>query len=76
MKKRLYNHYGAAVGDDVTNLERIMEDASNEALKYCDENNLDLRDAKSVCISMIDIMFAGHTLKEAFRLKKEERENK
>ncbi len=76
MRKRLYNKYGAAVGDDVTDIERIMQDASNEVLKYCDENNLDLRDALSVSKSMVDIMFAGHILKEAFKMKKEERENK
>jgi hypothetical protein len=72
MKKRLYNKYGAAIGDDVTDLERIMQDASNQATKYCLDNNLDLRDAHSVCVSMVDIMFACATLREGFRIKEEE----
>lgn len=73
MKKRLYNHYGAAVGDEVTDIERIMQDATNQVTKYCLENNLDLRDANSICKNMVDIMFAHVTLKEGFRIKKEEK---
>jgi hypothetical protein len=76
MRKRLYNEYAAAVGDDVTDIERIMQDASNEVLKYCDDNNLDLRDANTICKNMIDIMFSDHILKEAFKMKKRERESK
>jgi hypothetical protein len=71
MKKRLYNKYGAAIGDDVTDLERIMQDASNQATKYCLDNNLDLRDAHSVCVSMVDIMFSYNIIKDAIKLKKE-----
>jgi intein-encoded DNA endonuclease-like protein len=73
MKKRLYNHYGAAVGDEVTDIERIMQDASNQVTKYCLDNNLDLRDANSICKTMVDIMFADVHIREGLRIKKNER---
>lgn len=72
MKKRLYNKYGAAIGDDVTHIERIMQDASNEVTKYCLDNNLDLRDANSICKSMVDIMFVDDIIREGIKIKKEE----
>ena len=76
MKKRLYNKYGAAIGDNVTDIERIMKDASNEVTKYCLDNNLDLRDANSICKNMVDIMFADIILKEGFRIKGNEGRSK
>lgn len=72
MKKRLYNEYGAAIGDEVNHIDRIMQDASNEVTKYCLDNNLDLRDANSICKNTVDIMFAHPILKEGLRIKDEE----
>lgn len=72
MKTRLYNKYGAAIGDDVTFIDRIMQGATDKVTKHCLDNNLDLRDAHSIAVSAVDIAFAHPILKEGFRIKKEE----
>lgn len=74
MRTRLYNEYGAGLGPHVNHIDDIIRTACSEVLKYCDENNIDFRDAENVCNSHMSCNFAEHVLRTAVAMKKKERE--
>lgn len=73
MRKRLYNEIGLGkVCPDKhrDQIKYLLETSGlNQAVAYCEKNNIDLRDAQSFCFNIVSLAFTSLILKEAKKIR-------
>ncbi len=72
MSKRLYNKYGAAVGEHADFISNTMMAAAKTVMEYGKENDLDLRDVAGFADGFVSMEAAYYIIKNGIELKKAE----
>ena len=70
--KRLFNEYGAAVGDDARALDDTIDKSIDDIVAKVKELGLDYRDCYGYVVMSVSNRFAEASLRFAFNKKKEE----
>ena len=73
--KRLYNQYGAAVGEDAFAIETFINRAADDIIGYVLKQNIDLRDAQNWSQCCLSVRFSEAILCKAVAMRQSEREN-
>ncbi len=69
--KKLYNEY-LALNQDGKDLDTGAHILAKSLLEICTNNDLDLRDAESVIVSSISVMFSEAVLRRAMKMRQAE----
>ena len=69
-QNRLYNEYGASNTKYASDIDDILTPAMNEIVKYCENNNVDLRDTLGFCNLIATNIIGEAVLRRAFKMKK------
>ena len=73
--KRLYNQYGAAVGEDAFAIQTFINRATDDIIGYVLKQNIDLRDAQNWSLGCLSVGFSEAILRKAVAMRQSEREN-
>ncbi len=65
MRERLYNERGGSIAPHAPRILALLHsDGVTRVIQYCNDNNLDLRDAQSMCMIEVSLAFSRNILKD------------